>query len=231
MKRLGIVCGVKAEEAALGPLLDDASVMVAVSGASPAKAEDLARDLVEQHGCTALLSFGVSGAITETLKPGDVALAKSIVMHDGERIAADRVFTPYLSEAAIWAGITLRHVDMAEAGDVIADVAAKKELGRRTGAHAVDMESGAVAHVARQTGVPFTALRTISDGVEHALPHAALGAIGPGGDIRVLTTVLRLMVRPQDLPAMMRLAAGSSKGFKSLRGCARHLVPALLGVV
>lgn len=231
MKRLGIVCGVKAEEAALGELLDDAAVKVLVSGASPAKAEDLARELVDVHDCTSLMSFGVSGAISDSLRPGDIALAKAIVMGDGSRVATSREFMPLINEAASWAGLSLKHCDMAEAGAVIADVAAKRELGRATGAHAVDMESGAVAHVAQLKGVPFTALRAISDGVEHTLPHAALGAIGPGGDIRVMTTVLRLILRPQDLPAMMRLAAGSSKGFKSLGSCARHLLPALVGVV
>ncbi|MEQ8747498.1 hypothetical protein [Pyruvatibacter sp.] len=231
MKRLGIVCGVKAEEAALGTLVDDPALRTAVSGASPAKAEDLARELVEVHGCTALLSFGVSGALSDALVPGDIAVARAVVMRDGKRIEASPQFAPLLAQCAARAGLTLKHVDMADAADVVADVAAKRALGRRTGTHAVDMESGAVAHVARELGVPFTALRAVSDAVHHTLPHAALGAIGPGGDIRVMTTVLRLMLRPQDLPAMMRLAAGSSKGFKSLGRCARDLVPGLLGVV
>jgi len=231
VKRLGIVCGVKAEEASLGILVDDVSLKTAVSGASPARAEDMARDLVEKYGCTSLLSFGVSGALSDALKPGDVALARAVILRDGTRIAASPVFAPLLSREAAAAGIVLRHVDMADAGEVISDAAAKRALGRRTGAHAVDMESGAVAHVAREMGVPFTALRAISDGVDHALPHAALGAVGPGGDIRVMTTILRLMLRPQDLPAMMRLAAGSSRGFKSLGRCARDLVPGLLGIV
>ena len=120
---------------------------------------------------------------------------------------------------------------MADAGSVVSSAKDKCALGRRTGAHAVDMESGAVAHVARERSVPFGALRAISDGVDHSLPHAALGAIGPGGDIRVMTTVLRLILRPQDLPPMLRLASGSSKGFASLGRCARDLVPGLLGIV
>ncbi|MGD1934379.1 MAG: nucleoside phosphorylase [Candidatus Phaeomarinobacter sp.] len=231
MKRLGIVCGVKAEEASLGVLLDDAGLKVGVSGASSAKAQDLARELVEDHDCSALLSFGVSGAITDALKPGDIALARSVIMSDGTRIETSRLFSPLLAEAAAQSGIVLKHVDMADASDIVVDEAAKRALGRKTGAHAVDMESGAVAHVAAEKGVPFAALRAISDSVEHTLPHAALGAVGPGGDIRVMTTILRLVLRPQALPAMLRLAAGSSRGFKSLGRCSRDLVPALLGVV
>lgn len=231
MKRLGIVCGVKAEEASLGVLLDDAGLKVGVSGASSARAEDIARELIEEHGCTSLLSFGVSGAITDALRPGDIALARAIIMGDDTRIEASRVFMPLLSDAATCAGLVLRHVDMADASEVVSDEAGKRALGRRTGAHAVDMESGAVAFVAQEKGIPFAALRAISDGVEHSMPHAALGAIGPGGDIRVMTTVLRLALRPQDLPAMIRLAAGSSRGFQSLGRCARDLVPSLLGIV
>ena len=231
MKRLGSVCGVKAEEASLGVLLDDAGLKVGVSGASSAKAQDLARELVEDHDCSALLSFGVSGAITDALKPGDIALARSVIMSDGTRIETSRMFSPLLAEAAAQSGIVLKHGYLADASDIVVDEAAKRALGRKTGAHAVDMESGAVANVAAEKGVPFAALRAISDSVEHTLPHAALGAVGPGGDIRVMTTILRLVLRPQDLPAMMRLAAGSSRGFKSLGRCSRDLVPALLGVV
>jgi len=231
VKRLGIVCGVKAEEAALGALLDDEAVRVGVSGASPARAEDLARELIDDRGCTSLLSFGVSGAITDALGPGDIALARAIIMSDGVRLATSPEMQLPLRETAASAGLVLRHVDMADAGSVISSAEDKRALGRLTGAHAVDMESGAVAHVARERGVPFGALRAISDGVDHTLPHAALGAVGPGGDIRVMTTILRLILRPQDLPAMLRLAAGSSKGFGSLGRCARDLVPGLLGVV
>jgi len=231
VKRLGIVCGVKAEEAALGLLLDDVAVKAAVSGASPEKAQDLAHDLVATHGCTALLSFGVSGALSAALTPGDMVLARAVILRDGTRIEAARNMTQRLSERAAAAGLTLKHVDMADAAAVIGDAAAKRALGVKTGAHAVDLESGAVADVARQAGVPFAALRTISDAADQTLPHAALGAIGPGGDIRVLTTLARLARRPQDLPAMVRLAAGSARGFKSLRRCARDLLPALVGVV
>ncbi len=231
MRRLGIVCGVRAEEAALGILLDDDRLSAGVSGASPERAEDIARSLIDDDGCTGLLSFGVSGALSDALKPGDIALARSVVMRDGERIAATRDWVPQLSQDARAYGLTLKHVDMASARDVIADPAAKKSLALETRAHAVDMESGAVARIATDRGVPFAALRAISDGVDHTLPHAALGAVGPGGDIRVAHVLVRLALRPQDLPAMIRLGSGSSKGFASLRRCARHLVPGLLGIV
>lgn len=231
MSRLGIVCGVTAEKAALGLLVDDDRLRCGVAGASPERAEVLAREMVEDFGCTALLSFGVSGALSDALRPGDIALARHVVMGDGTRIASERGWVPELSRAARAAGLVLKHVDMTEAGDVVADPAAKRALAARTGAHAVDLESGAVAQVARAHGIPFTALRAISDGVDHTLPHAALGAVGPGGDIRVAHVLVRLAAMPQDLPAMIRLARGSSKGFGSLGRCARHILPGLLGIV
>ena len=231
MSRLGIVCGVTAEKAALGSLADDDRVRCAVAGASPQRAEELAREMVEAFGCTALLSFGVSGALSEALSPGDAMVARAVVMRDGTRIEADRTWAAQLSRDGRAAGIVLKHVDMTEAADVVADPAAKRALARRSGAHAVDLESGAVADVARDLGVPFSALRTVSDGVDQTLPHAALGAVGPGGDIRVANVLVRLAVRPYDLPAMIRLARGSARGFASLRRCARDLLPGLLGIV
>lgn len=231
MSRLGIVCGVTAEKAALGQLVDDDRLRCGVAGASPERAEAIAREMVEDFGCTALLSFGVSGALSDALVPGDIVLARAVVMRDGTRVAAERSWVPELSRGARAAGLVLKHVDMTEAADVVADPVAKKALALRTGAHAVDLESGAVAQVARSHGLPFACLRAISDGVDHTLPHAALGAVGPGGDIRVAHVLVRLAVRPFDLPAMIRLGRGSSKGFASLRRCARDLLPGLLGIV
>lgn len=220
-----------AEKAALGALLDDDRVRVGVAGASPERAENLAREMVADFGCTALLSFGVAGALSEALKPGDIVLARRVVMADGRRIETHRGWVPELSRAALEAGLVLKHAEVAEAGEVIADPAAKRALARRTGAQAVDIETGAVAHVADALGVPFGALRAISDGVDHTLPHAALGAVGPGGDIRVAHVLVRLALRPMDLPAMIRLARGSARGFASLGRCARDLLPRLLGIV
>ena len=97
--------GVKAEEAALGNLLEHEALRVGgVRGIARQGRGSGARELIDERGCTSLLSFGVSGAITEALVPGDIALARAIVMSDGERIATSPEMQLPLREAAAAAG-------------------------------------------------------------------------------------------------------------------------------
>ncbi len=57
---------------------------------------------------------------------------------------------------------------------IVASVEEKRRLRQRTGAAAVDLESGAVARVAAMHSMPFAVLRAICDPAESALPPAAL---------------------------------------------------------
>jgi adenosylhomocysteine nucleosidase len=55
-------------------------------------------------------------------------------------------------------------------GAVIETALAKRELGERSGAVAVDMETAAMASAAQEAGVPVVALRVISDPVDADMP-------------------------------------------------------------
>ena len=53
---------------------------------------------------------------------------------------------------------------------VLTHASQKLILEKRTGAVAVDMESGAIGQVAHQHGLPFLIVRAISDGIKEDLP-------------------------------------------------------------
>ena len=80
---------------------------------------------------------------------------------------------------------------------VIAATACKAALHSETGAAAVDMESHIAAAYAAKAGIPFAALRVISDPASRALPALAKSAIKPNGDID-LRKVLRGVARNPD---------------------------------
>ena len=67
---------------------------------------------------------------------------------------------------------------------------AKPRCDLETGAVAVDMESHIAAAYAAEAGLPFAALRVVSDPAGRALPALAMAAIKPNGDID-LRKVLR----------------------------------------
>ena len=93
---------------------------------------------------------------------------------------------------------------------------AKPFLARQHGAHAIDMEAAPVAQVAAEHGIPFVAVKAISDEFDFPMPE--LGPyIGPQGKFRTLRFVLHTTLRPRMWPVVSHLASDSSRA--SLRLC------------
>ena len=102
---------------------------------------------------------------------------------------------------------------------ILIDASEKAALFHRTGAVAVDMESHIAARAAAALGLPFAALRVVSDGWRDVLPAAASSAIGPDGEVRT-GAVLRSVVRnPSQIPDLIRTARNSSRAFATLVDC------------
>jgi len=86
-------------------------------------------------------------------------------------------------------------------------------------AAAVDMESHIAAAYAAEAGLPFAALRVISDPASRALPALAMAMIKPNGDID-LRRVLRGVARnPLTLRSLVSTGLDFNRALKSLRGC------------
>jgi adenosylhomocysteine nucleosidase len=206
---LGIITGLTAEAALAAPLGH-----ARAGGGTPSGAERVATQLADQ-GATALLSFGLAGGLSPGLPPG-AALIPAAILSGGECFATDMTLNEWLGGST---GETLLAVD-----EIVATGAAKHTLRQRTGAAAVDMESGAVAAVARARRLPFAVLRVICDPAESDLPPAALVALndhGAMGVVRVLGSVLR---RPGQVPSLIRLGRHAGAARAVLVGHVARLV-------
>jgi len=110
---------------------------------------------------------------------------------------------------------------------MIVDAAAKTALYKATGALCVDMESHIAAEVAARRGLPFAALRFISDDASRTLPKAAQAGMKPDGGMDVTAVLKSLAADPRQLPALIRTGLEAQAAFRALlRGCDR-LGPAL----
>ena len=106
---------------------------------------------------------------------------------------------------------------MLGAEDVVASAAAKATLFAATGAAAVDLESGAVARVATEHGLPFAVLRAICDPAERDLPPAALIALDRRGAVGVMRVIGSVLAHPGQLAALLALAADAAAARRALR--------------
>jgi adenosylhomocysteine nucleosidase len=207
--RVGFVVGLSAE----ARIAARSGYMVRAGGGTPAGAMQAAEALLEQ-GATALVSFGLAGGLDPLLRPGTLIVPGTVLHHD-------QCFT---ADAALgeWFGGQTRHVLLAALA-VISTPAEKRALHERTGAHAVDLESGAVAQIAHRHGVPFAVVRAICDPAERGLPPLALEALDAEGRLLPLRVIRSLARRPRQIRTLMALAQDAGCARKPLVGVIANL--------
>jgi len=111
----------------------------------------------------------------------------------------------------------------------VAAAAAKAALFAATQAVAVDMESHGVARAAAETGVPLAVLRVVADPADRAIPWAAMAGMAPDGSVRPAAVLGRLILRPWEVPALVRLARDSRQAHAALGRVALRLAGVLAG--
>ena len=149
-----------------------------------------------------LVSFGIAGALSGDLPIGTVIDATRVVDESG---------------AVLWEGgplgaVSARTGTILGATRIVDDPAERARLHLRTGAEAVDMESGPLARSGRLAGC----LRAVSDTPTHRLGGVAEGA-KPGGQVDYLG-FLRGFLREPLVTA--RAALGARRALKSLEALA-----------
>jgi adenosylhomocysteine nucleosidase len=187
---------------------------------------DIVRRRIEKEipgSISGVISIGIAGALSPNLHVGDCVIAREIVV-GGKRFKTDTT----------WADGLAGRLAEAKSGAIAgvlqpaANKAAKAALHLATGADAVDMESGIAAEVAASRGLPFAALRVISDDAFDSLPHAALVAMKDGGGIDLGAVMRSLLSRPAQISRLIGTARDAERAFRVLLRC-RNLLGVGLG--
>jgi hopanoid-associated phosphorylase len=170
-----------------------------------------------------VISFGVAGGLDPTLKSGDVVVATEVMAGDARWLAGLTLNEDLVASVAL-GGRRIVRGRLAGAEEVVVARHVKAALHSETGAAAVDMESHIAADYAAKAGLPFAALRVVSDPAHRALPSSAMAAIKPNGDID-LRKIMRSVVRnPMTLRDLVSTGIDFSRALKSLRGCRGFLL-------
>ena len=177
-----------------------------------------------------VISFGVAGGLDPALKSGDIVVATEVMAGDARWLAGLALNDELVARLALGRRRVVRG-GLAGVEQVIGARAGKAALWSETGAAAVDMESHIAAAYAEESGLPFAALRVISDPASRALPAIAMSAIKPNGDID-LRKVLRGVARnPMSLRALVSTGIDFNRALRSLRGCRSFLLGSEQGLV
>jgi len=206
---VALVCAVPAEERMLRRFAG-AGVRIIVTGMGAGAAERLAGEAIEA-GATAVLSVGFCGALDDHLERGDVVVPEQV--RDGATGEA------WSCDATLAQGAGRMRGTLVTSREVVSDPAAR----RRLAGVAVDMESAGTARACMRAGVPFAAIRAVTDRADDRLPDMA-GVVDDAGGVHPLTALRRVARRPSDIAAWVRLARGA-------HAARRGLVPAVAAVL
>ena len=171
-------------------------VVLLQCGMGPERAARAVLWLGQHYQLAGVLSVGFVGGLQAELARGDAVLVTKIVAPcdtpGSAGDAADVGIRPdarlaHIAAMAVAQAAIVSHTGMLlSTPTVIAPAVAKRDLGRRSGALAVDMESYSAGLAAAQHHLPFAVLRTIFDTADEtfALPLATCltphGLLQPG---------------------------------------------------
>jgi adenosylhomocysteine nucleosidase len=190
-----VVVGLRAE----ARLARRLGVPVVVGGGTAAGASVVVSRAVAE-GASGLVSFGLAGGLDPAARPG-LLLVPTSVLCGGQWHDADPGLMTWLG------GATPHRLLAADAPAVSA--ADKRRLWQETGATALDLETGAVVRAAAAHRLPFAVLRAVCDPAEQGLPPAAVQALDARGAIGLARVAASVLARPGQVPALLRLAAGT----------------------
>ncbi|NIA69839.1 phosphorylase [Pelagibius litoralis] len=211
--KLGIITGLAAEARLIAGGI---GISVVCAGADSARAEKLAGQMLAE-GATALMSFGIAGALDPRLTAGDLILAETVVTPGGQRHPCDRVWLQAVSENLREGGAVAIGGSILGSAKVLLSTNDKAAAFAASACQAVDMESHAVAAVAARSGVPFLALRAIADMAGDALPSFVTKVVTSEGEPDRLKASAALLRRPWDLPAALRLSRRTDRALATLQ--------------
>jgi nucleoside phosphorylase len=201
------------------------SLLLVQSGMGRTRAERVLSYVLQQYRPAAVLSLGFCGALDASLRVGDLVLCSPIsalgalpttprrpVPLEGE-VTCD----PSLVEEALRVATAPVTGSCLTLPGVASDPAFKEWLSSTYGHAVVDMESFWLGRLAEEAGVPFLAVRSVSDSRGEFLPPLD-DLVDDLGHLRLPAMSRYLLGHPQGIVELARLARQAQHAEKSLTG-------------
>jgi adenosylhomocysteine nucleosidase len=147
-----------------------------------------------------VFSIGWAGALSHDVATGEAYNVAGVIdVLTGERFNCDA------GAGDLWLATSPK----------VADEAEKRRLASTYRADLVDMEGAAVARLAQMRGIPFYAVKGISDEFTAKLPDFNR-FISPDGRFRLASLVVFALLRPWHWPTLVRMGENSRKASESI---------------
>jgi adenosylhomocysteine nucleosidase len=175
---------------------------IVYSGAGLKNAAAAAR-LLTTKGVNSLVSWGCAAGLHPQAKPGDLVIAAQVTdaKHSFE---ANKNLGETLKNA-LPDRLTIFNGNLYTSSTLVHLSQDKQSIYQLSQAVALDMESVAIAEVAKEAQLPFLVVRSIADPVNMDLPQAVVQALNAEGQVNLPKLLGYLSWHPLEIPALIRL--------------------------
>lgn len=214
-------------------LLEGDSGFVCRTGMGRA-AEEAARTAVAELRPQAVLSVGTAGGLSDELDTGDIVLCSHLHAWTGgtegpEPVTADERLLAAAEETARETGASVRSGGSVTVDEVAWGPEEKRRLREWMSHDIVEMESYWVGKAAREAGVPFLAVRVVSDGHGESVPHVP-GMVTAEGTVDQSAILAYVQENPEAAPKLAQLYERGLRARDSLRAFLDAFIPAIAQV-
>jgi adenosylhomocysteine nucleosidase len=189
--------------------IGSATVDFVITGMGLANAERVADAIISKTYSSCIIS-GFAGALKSSVKLGNIVAPERVEHHANRQT---EICDPDLLVHACDSGAT-RIAKLLTADHVVNTAAEKNRLSAF--AEAVDMESFAILHAARQKNIPSAVVRVISDSFDRDMPTELDTIINPQGHVKIAGVVRYVAKHPLMVPALVRLGRDSKSAADAL---------------
>lgn len=179
-----------------------------VGGIGRKRAAVAAKVVIEYHQPDLIISAGLAGALRRDIDAGEVCVPQ--VVFDGSN--GQKYYCIADNDAS---GVLVTAASVLSRDE-------KELLAQRFTADAVDMEAAVVAEVAHAAGIPFAAIKAISDPLQFDMPPIGR-FVGADGNVRAGAFLAFAATRPKYWGPLIRLARNSARAAEALAEELRRL--------
>ncbi len=205
-------------------------ILLVQTGVGREKAEVATDFVLERYPISTLISFGFAGALSPTLRVGDVVLCLKLHcksnQNAGSLDASAHSLLPLATQAAQETALCLHMGDNVTVDELVTQPEEKQTLGQTFRALTVDMESYWVARAVSARQIPFWGVRAISDTLTQSLPNFDRFSNLSGLQLWK-EALLHFLARPRELAKVPRVYRNALQARKSLTCFLDAFVPRL----
>lgn len=171
-----------------------------------------------------VIHFGLSGALTGTLKSGDILLPTAIVNESGERAVPSADLLEKTRSMLKSLGLQSTEGTLLTSAGVLVTPAQKKEAGEKFNAVAADMETWPFAGECEKRGIPFLSLRAVWDPLDWDLSALPETNFDRDGNLKRGYFLGYAMAHPRLIMAIPKYQSAMAKGNRAIARMLREML-------